>query len=794
MHYIKFYTEISMHDASLVGPKNASLGQMIQHLEEAGIEIPHGFAITVDAYKQHLEKNGLYTQLNTLLNSFDYTNITQLQVTGKQLRDLIVSAPLPQDIVEEIAKAYTTLSNNYHTQNLDVAVRSSATAEDLPGASFAGQLDTFLNIKGIDEVLEAVKKCMASVFTDRALVYRSERNFDHFSVGVSVGIQKMVRSDLASSGVAFSLDTDTGFKESVVITSAYGLGENIVKGIVNPDEFHVHKTTLLQGFRPIIKKFLGSKEYKLIYQGTTTQNIEVSKNEQEKFSLQDDEILTLARNVITIEQHYSEMQGSWCPMDVEWAKDGIDKKIYIVQARPETVYSQKKEKDVLISYHLKKNSSNLPVIATGLSIGQKIAYGPARILKNIDEYAQFQEGDLLVTSMTDPDWVPLMKKASAIVTDKGGRTCHAAIVSRELGIPAIIGTGNATSALKEGNVYTVDCSEGAVGTIYEGALEYTISETELGQVPRPRVPLLINIGDPDRAYRHSFLPVSGVGLARLEFIITNAIKIHPMAVCSPGTLHDQEIKRIIEQRASAYENPLVFYRDTLAQGIGMLAAAFYPREIIVRLSDFKSNEYRNLLGGKYFEPVEENPMIGFRGAVRYCDPAYAPAFALECEAIKKARNEMGFTNIKIMVPFVRNLYEAGCSVAALQQHGLVRGQNGLKILMMCEIPSNVILLEEFSKYFDGFSIGSNDLTQLTLAVDRDSELLSQQFNERDPAVMKMFKLALEAAKKTNSYISICGEAPSNYPEIADFLIDNGIDALSLNPDSVISFLMNEKIK
>ena len=602
----------------------------------------------------------------------------------------------------------------------------------------------------------------------------------------------MVRSDKGSSGVIFTLDTDTGFKESVVITSSYGLGENIVQGAVNPDEFHVHKPTLEQGFRPIIKKYLGSKQVKLVYTQdapSSLENVPVTDYDQHHFSLTDDEILQLARYAVTIEHHYSALQGSWCPMDIEWAKDGIDQRLYIVQARPETVYGQKKSQKLLIRYRLKNECEN--IVTTGLSIGQKIAHGRARILKNIQEYAQFNEGDILIASMTDPDWVPLMKKAAAIITDRGGRTCHAAIVSRELGIPAVIGTGNGTELLRNDDYYTVDCSRGATGYVYEGALEYEVLQTPLNHLPTPRVPLLINVADPDRAYRHSFLPTSGVGLARLEFIITNAIKVHPMAVCSPGTLRDPQVKKLIEERAAAYDDPISYYRDTLAQGIGMIAAAFYPRPVTVRLSDFKSNEYRNLLGGEYFEPIEENPMIGFRGAVRYCDPAYAPAFALECDALKKVRNVMGLTNVQIMIPFVRNLNEASCTIAALKQQGLVRGENGLTILMMCEVPSNVILLEEFTVFFDGFSIGSNDLTQLTLAVDRDSELLSPLFNEKDPAVMKMLKLALEGAKKVGTYMSICGEAPSDYPEIAHFLIDNGIDALSLNPDSVIPFLLKE---
>lgn len=795
MDYIKFFSDTNLKDAALVGSKNASLGEMIQQLTPVGIKIPLGFAVTVKAYWDHLEHNHLIPEIKKIIATLkDAHDVATIQEAGKKIRDLIYDGKFSDKLTNEIIKAYKRLSSMYDSPALDVAVRSSGTAEDLPNASFAGQQETYLNIRGEKELLDATKKCMASLFTDRAIVYRMEQHFDHFKVGISVGIQKMVRSDKASSGVTFSLDTDTGFKDIVVITSSYGLGENIVKGVVNPDEFHVHKPTLMQGFRPIVKKYLGSKELRLVYtehKKYSLENIPVSWEDQHRFSLSDDDILNLARQTVLIEDHYTKLRGSWCPMDVEWAKDGIENTLYIVQARPETVYGQHKNEDVLIRYVLKQEECP-PIITTGLSIGQKIAHGNARILKSIHEHAEFPQGDILVTTMTDPDWVPLMKKAAAIITDKGGRTCHAAIVSRELGIPALIGAGNATTAIPEGVPVTVDCSKGATGYVYKGILPFEIIKTELKKLPHPRVPILINVADPDRAYKHSFLPVSGVGLARLEFIITNFIKVHPMAVCRMDKIKDPKIKKIIDERAFPYGDPITFYRDTLAQGIGIIAAAFYPREVIVRLSDFKSNEYRNLLAGDIFEPVEENPMIGFRGAVRYCDPAYAPAFALECAAFKKVRNEMGLINVKLMLPFVRNVYEAGCTIAALQEQGLRRGENGLQILMMCEVPSNVILLEDFSRFFDGFSIGSNDLTQLTLAVDRDSEILSPHFNEKDPAVMRMFKIALESAQKTGSYMSICGEAPSDFPEIADFLILNGINAISLNPDSVIPFLMREE--
>ncbi len=798
MTYIRLLSNLSMKDLPLVGGKNASLGEMIQQLQQVGdIRIPLGFAITVKGYWHHLQENNLIPEMKKIMEPLkNNSDIPTVQRVGKALRDVMYEAPLPEDLVTEIRRAYEQLSSEYHVDNVDVAVRSSATAEDLPHASFAGQQETYLNICGEQQLLDATKRCMASLFTDRAIVYRIKQGFDHFKVGLSVGVQKMVRSDKASSGVCFSLDTDTGFKNVVVITSSYGLGENIVKGVVNPDEFHVHKQTLKEGYRPIIKKFLGSKELKLVYtegKSYPLENLPVSYREQHTFSLSDDEILELARQTVIIEDHYTELKGTWTPMDIEWAKDGLDGHLYILQARPETVYSQHPWKDTLITYQLKGPYPGKS-ITTGLSIGQKIASGKARVLSSIHEYALFKEGDILVTSMTDPDWVPLMKKASAIVTDKGGRTCHAAIVSRELGIPAIVGTSNATSLIKTGNNITVDASQGAVGYVYEGKLDYDIKKTILDRLPKPRVPIKLNIADPDRAYKLQFLPVSGVGLARVEFIITNSIKVHPMAICQPSRITDPRTKKIIETMSMPFNNDSrAFFIDTLAMGIGRIAASFYPRSVMVRMSDFKSNEYRNLLAGDVFEPIEENPMLGFRGAVRYCDPEYAPAFALECEAIRKARNDMGLKNIKLLIPFVRNLYEAGCTMAALEEHGLKRGNDGLEIHMMCEIPSNVILLEEFSKTFDGFSIGSNDLTQFTLAVDRDSAQLSELFNERDPAVKKILIMALDKAKECNVPIGICGQAPSDFPEIANLVIEHGISSLSLNPDSVIPFLSQEPI-
>lgn len=792
MKFIKYFTQISLHDVPLVGGKNASLGQMIQQLHNQGIKVPLGFALTTDAYWYHLNYNNLLEPLKQLINQLTTPlNIDTLQKVGEEIRHLISSHPLPAEVTEEISQAYTWLSEQYKRHNIDVAIRSSATAEDLPYASFAGQQDTYLNVQGIGEVLEATKKCMASLFTDRAIVYRIEQGFDHFKVGISIGIQKMIRSDKASAGVIFSLDTDSGFKEVVVITSSYGLGEAIVKGLANPDEFHVHKPTLLQGYRPIIKKYLGSKEIKFMYTENIHNPVElvpVDPLAAQCFSLTDDEILDLARQTVIIENHYSTLRNMWSPMDIEWAKDGFDGQLYIVQARFETVHARNKQTDVLIRYSLKKTDNLLRTLLTGLSIGQKIASGQARILKSIHEHASFNKGDILVTHMTDPDWVPLMKKAAAIVTNQGGRTCHAAIVSRELGIPAIVGTTEATEIIKEESFITVDCSQGAVGYIYDGAQEFEIAKIELKKVPIPPVPVLMNIADPDKAYELSFLPVDGVGLARVEFIITNFIKIHPMAICHMEKVSNPALLKTIEKLSYPYKDAKTFFIETLAYGIGIIAAAFYPRPVIVRLSDFKSNEYRNLLGGESFEPYEENPMLGFRGAIRYCNPDYAPAFALECAALKKVRTQMGLTNVKILIPFVRTIQEAKCTLDALAQHGLKRKEQGLEILMMCEIPSNVILLEEFARYFDGFSIGSNDLTQFTLAVDRDSGFLSTQFDERDPAVIKMLDIALTTARQIGIPIGICGQAPSDFPEIAELLIEKGISSLSLNPDSVIPFL------
>lgn len=791
MNYIKFFDEITIADVSLVGGKNASLGQMIRALPN--IPIPYGFALTADAYRKHIEENNLLPQLHALIAKIEKNSkdTEKLSAVGAHIRKLITDAPVPTEIEKELRTAYELLSKKYHTKSCDVAVRSSATAEDLPTASFAGQQDTYLHITNIEELLKVCSKAFASLFTDRAIIYRQEKGFDHFKIALSLGIQKMVRSDRASSGVMFTLDTETGFKDAIIINSAYGLGETVVQGIVTPDEFVVFKPLLQENFRPLIKKVIGSKEKKLVYKKKELKSVNVPKLEQKKFSLTDDEIFILARYGIEIENHYSAIYKQWSPMDIEWAKDGKENKIYIVQARPETIH-RGKQTDTFTYYSFEQKLTAKPIL-TGQSIGKKIVAGTVRVIAKCNEIEKFNAGDILVTSMTNPDWVPIMKKAAAIVTDRGGRTCHAAIVSRELGISAVIGTGTATKILKNEQKITVDCSEGSQGFIYDRifkATEHVVQLVELPQIPSK---LLINLADPHGAFDVSFLPVDGVGLARLEFIISTMIRIHPMAIAQSQSL-PQTLQKKIEKLTKAYKGPRTFYIDTLAESVGMIAAAFFPKPVIVRLTDFKSNEYHELLGGEFFEPQEENPMLGFRGAVRYCSPRYAPAFELECAALKKAREVMGFTNIKIMVPFVRTVDEARQTIKTLADNGLMRGTNNLEIYMMVEIPSNVILIEEFARLFDGFSIGSNDLTQLTLGVDRDSGLLSELFDERDPAAIKMLEAAVKGAQKAHIPIGICGQAPSDFPDLAEFLIKLGIDSLSLNTDAVIPFLINFKRK
>lgn len=796
MKYIKRFEEIGMDDVPLVGGKNASLGQMISNLALNGITVPTGFAITADAYWFFLKHNNLEQLLQDLIKQItDYKDIRQIQKIGGQIRSLIESGEIPDELVHEIKLSYDALCEHYKQKNCDVAVRSSATAEDLPDASFAGQQETYLNISGYQALLSAYKKSLASLFTDRAIVYRAEKGFDHFKVGLSTGVQKMVRSDKACAGVLFTLDTDTGFPEVVMINAAWGLGELVVKGEITPDEFVVHKPTLLDGYRPILKKQLGTKKTKMVYadgEQAPTKKIEVPVELQQQWSLSDDEILELAHMALVIEEHYTKRKGSWCPMDIEWAKDGIDGKLYILQARPETVHSVKKHEAHIVRYSLQEHEQNIAksIIATGMSIGQAIAAGKARVIASVAESYQVQEGDIIITHMTDPDWVPVLKKASGIITSSGGRTCHAAIVSRELGIPAIVGAVGIFEKVQSGQEITIDCSTGGIGYVYAGMLPFKKEVLVINPDAQREIPakIMMNIAIPDTAFALSVIPNDGVGLARIEFIIGNVIHVHPMACVSPEKVSDEHVLHQIYEQALPYTSLSEFFVDSLARGIAMIAAAFYPKPVIVRTSDFKSNEYRNLIAGNYFEPEEENPMLGWRGASRYYSHQYKEAFALECAAFKKVRNEMGLKNVKIMLPFVRTPLEAQRVINLMKQHGLEKGVDGLELVMMCEIPSNVLLMDEFSALFDGFSIGSNDLTQLTLGVDRDSGLLKELFDERDKAVQKMLELAINGAHRNKKFIGICGQAPSDYPEIAHFLISLRIDSLSLNPDSIMPFI------
>lgn len=795
MKFIKLFEEIGIKDVPTVGGKNASLGEMIQKLGNKGVLIPSGFAITADAYWHHISQNNLKDKIKSLLSKVDKRNLEKLAEIGHEIRVLIRSTQLPIDLADEITTSYKKIEDRYGTM-CDVAVRSSATAEDLPEASFAGQQETFLNIKGAAELLKTCPEVFASLFTNRAISYRIDHGYDHMSVGLSIGVQKMVRSGNASSGVAFTLDTESGYKDVVFITASYGLGENIVKGTVNPDEFYVHKPTLKLGFKPILKKRLGSKRIKMVYSQdskNTTRNIPTKEREQLVFALSDDEILSLAKQCLTIEEHYSDLKQSWCPMDIEWAKDAEDGKIYIVQARPETVHSQKINQLFFEEYIFTQSPNKQNLILTGKSIGRKIVSGKVKIVESANKMHQIEPGEILVTEMTDPDWEPIMKIAGGIVTNRGGRTCHAAIVSRELGIPAIVGTGTATMELKEGQLITLDCSSGEVGAIYEGQIPFQIKKIELSNVKKPEVNIMMNVGNPDEAFNFATLPNEGVGLARLEFIINNSIKIHPMALVSPEKVTDFDDNKKIKELTQGYTNKKQFFIDKLAQEAGTIAAAFYPKPVIIRMSDFKSNEYKSLIGGKFFEPEEENPMLGFRGASRYYHPKYQDAFALECAAMKKIRDDMGLTNVKLMIPFVRTIDDAKNAIKEMAKNGLTQGENNLEIYMMCEIPSNVLLIDKFAQIFDGFSIGSNDLTQTVLAVDRDSELVSSIFDERNEAVKKMIESAINGAHQNNKKIGICGQAPSDYPEITDFLIKLKIDSISLNPDAILKeFLMLTK--
>lgn len=780
---ILWFDEVQLEDIPLVGGKNASLGEMYQALSEKGVKVPNGFAVTTAAYRFFLKENKLDARINEILEGLDTHDLDNLRQRGSQVRQAILSAPFSSFLENEILKAYERLSAGRREQ-IDVAVRSSATAEDLPDASFAGQQESYLNVQGPLALLETCKRCFASLFTDRAISYRKDKGFDHHRIALSIGVQEMVRSDLAAAGVMFSIDTETGFQNAILINASYGLGENVVQGSVNPDEFYVFKPTLKEGFRPILQKSLGSKEFKLIYDiggSKMVKNVPVSPDDRNRFSISDEDILSLARWACIIEDHYGKKKGAASPMDIEWAKDGRTGALFIVQARPETVQSQKNLKQIT-SYRLKEKTD---VLVRGRSVGEKIGQGPVRVIKNVQDLHQFNPGDVLVTDKTDPDWEPIMKKAAAIVTNRGGRTCHAAIVSRELGLPAIVGAEHGTEILKDGQDVTVSCAEGEVGTVYKGLIPFEVEEIDFSTLPRPKTKIMMNVGNPGEAFRLSALPNDGVGLAREEFIVSTYIKIHPMALVNFEQLDDLSLKSEIDRLTRGYQDKSQFFVDKLAEGVAMIAAAFYPKDVIMRLSDFKTNEYANLIGGAAYEPMEENPMLGFRGASRYTHARYREGFALECRAMKKVREEMGLVNLKLMVPFCRTVEEGENVIAEMAKHGLQQGEKELALYVMCEIPSNVILAEDFAEIFDGFSIGSNDLTQLILGVDRDSEIIAHIFDERNPAVKKMVSSVIQSAKAKGRKIGICGQAPSDYPDFTAFLVGAGIDSISLNPDTVM---------
>jgi pyruvate, water dikinase len=781
--FVKWFEELTINDVPSVGGKNASLGEMIQNLGKKGVRVPSGFAITAYAYKYMIEKAGIDKKIKEILHGLDTHDVTDLGVRGQKIRTLIKSTPIPSELEEDIRRHYREMEYRYG-EDVDVAVRSSATAEDLPDASFAGQQETYLNVRGEKELIEKVRDCFASLFTNRAISYRVDKGFDHFSVYLSVGVQKMVRSDLSCSGVMFSIDTESGFTNAVYITGAYGLGENVVQGAVNPDQFYVFKPTLLKGFKPILEKKLGSKEKRLVYGTTGTKQTKVTPEEKAKFVITDEEILTLAHWACIIEDHYKK------PMDIEWAKDGQTKELFIVQARPETVHSQK-DMATMKTYVLDEKGK---LLVEGEAVGSKIGQGQVNIIEDAKDISQFKKGQVLVTDMTDPDWEPIMKIAGAIVTNRGGRTCHAAIISRELGIPCVIGTGNGTSMIRNGSQVTIDCSEG-VGRIYDGLLKFHVDEIKLDQLPPTKTQIMMNVGVPEQAFQQGQIPNNGVGLAREEFIINSHIGIHPLALIHYEELKKKaskdkkiaEVIRKIDERSVGYDNKVEFFIDTLARGIAKIAAGFHPYDVIVRMSDFKTNEYANLIGGYLYEPEEHNPMIGWRGASRYYDENYKPAFGLECIALKKARNDMGLTNIKPMIPFCRTPEEGRKVIQVMNEYGLKQGENGLEIYVMCEIPSNVIVADQFSEIFDGFSIGSNDLTQLTLGLDRDSDLVAHIFDERNDAVKRLVSQVITVAHNHHPRrkVGICGQAPSDFPEFAEFLVECGIDSISLNPDTVI---------
>jgi len=775
--HVRWLQDLRLSDLAEVGGKNASLGEMIGNLDGLGVSVPGGFATTAQAFRDFIDENKLTERIRQRLASFDVEDVNALTAAGREIRDWVITAPLPAALEKDVRDAYTKLCADAGAENLSVAVRSSATAEDLPDASFAGQQETYLNVSGIEAVLTKVREVFASLYNDRAIAYRVHHGFKHEDVFLSAGVQLMVRSDIGASGVLFTLDTESGFRDVVFITGSYGLGEMVVQGAVNPDEFYVHKPTLRAGRPAVLRRQIGAKQLKMIYSdqpGELVKTVDTSAEERGRFCITDAEIEELARQSLTIEKHYDR------PMDIEWAKDGNTGKLYIVQARPETVKSRD-HVNKLERYSLSKRGE---LVAEGRAIGHKIGAGRARVVKSLDDMNRVEAGDVLVTDMTDPDWEPVMKRSAAIVTNRGGRTCHAAIIARELGIPAVVGCGDATQKIKDGDLVTVSCAEGDTGYIYAGELPFEVKETDLGNLPPPPLKIMMNVGNPERAFDFAMLPHQGIGLARLEFIIARQIGVHPRALLE----YDQQspdIKAEIDRRMAGYSDPVSFYVDRLAEGIATLSAAFAPEVVIVRLSDFKSNEYANLVGGRAYEPHEENPMLGFRGASRYVDPSFSDCFALECRAMKKVRDEMGLTNAWVMIPFVRTLEEGRKVVEALEANGLKRGDNGLKLIMMCELPSNALLADEFLEMFDGFSIGSNDLTQLTLGLDRDSGLIAELFDERNAAVKKLLSMAISTARAKGKYIGICGQGPSDHPDLAEWLLEQGIESVSLNPDTVI---------
>ena len=782
--YLRSFDEIGIEDVALVGGKTAALGELYRKLTPQGVQAPNGFAITAEAYRYVLAQANAWGPLRDALDGLKPDDLADLARRGRRAREIVYGAPLPDDLKREILQAYRGLQAQYGP-DVTLAVRSSATAEDLPTASFAGQQDTYLNVHGDEKLLDACRRCFASLFTDRSIHYRVDHGFDHLKVSLSIGVMKMVRSDLAASGIMFSLDTESGFPDVVLISAAYGLGENIVQGALDPDEFLVFKPTFARGQRAVLRRTLGSKKIKMVYaEGGTreaTRNVPTPQPERDRFCITDADVLTLADYAIKIERHFSSTAGHPEPMDMEWAKDGLDGQLYILQARPETVASQKRG-TLLEEFSLSAPGKTL---VTGRAVGTRIGGGVARVIASAAQMSQFQPGEVLVTDSTTPDWEPVMKRAAAIVTNRGGRTCHAAIVAREFGIPAVIGTDDATEKLANGEKVTVSCAEGDVGRVYAGEIPYVVQRTDLQELARPRTKIMLILGNPQIAFRHSFLPNDGVGLARMEFVITEYIKAHPMALLHPERVEDEGERRALLDLARGHARPADFFIERLAEGVGTIAAAFYPKPVIVRMSDFKTNEYAGLLGGRWFETKEENPMLGFRGASRYTHPAYAEGFALECAAMKRARESMGLTNIKLMIPFCRRVAEGERVVQRMRELGLARGENGLEIYVMCEIPNNVLLIDEFSRIFDGFSIGSNDLTQLTLGVDRDSAIVAFDFDERDPGVMQMIRLAIEGARRNGRHSGICGQAPSDFPEFAEKLVRLGIDSISLNPDSVL---------